>query len=96
MSRILLSDEERKKYAIKFNLDSLLRGDYQSRMAGYAQGIQNGFLSPNDVRALEDMDLIPEEKGGNRYMINGSMTPLDKAGAAYQAGVPSQERGEDG
>lgn len=96
MSRILLSDEERKKYAIKFNLDSLLRGDYQSRMAGYAQGIQNGFLSPNDVRALEDMDLIPEEKGGNRYMINGSMTPLDKAGAAYQQGVPSQERGEDG
>ena len=49
----------------------LLRGDYQSRMNGYATGISNGFLSPNDVHRLENMDLIPAEEGGDDYYLNG-------------------------
>ncbi len=68
MSRALFTDDEKKNYFIKFNVDGLLRGDYQSRMSGYSVGIQNGFLSPNDVRELENMDLIPDELGGNRYL----------------------------
>ena len=38
----------------------------------------------NDVRRLENMDLVPEEEGGNLFLVNGSMTPLRSAGAAYQ------------
>jgi hypothetical protein len=52
-------------------------------MQGYSVGIQNGFLCPNDVREFENMNLIPDEKGGFTYMVNGSMTPLEAAGAAY-------------
>ena len=84
MVRSLLSKEEKKKYFIKFNVDGLLRGDYQSRMNGYSIGIQNGFMSPNDVRELENLDLIPEEKGGNTYMVNGNMMPITQVGAAYR------------
>lgn len=91
LTQSLLTPEERKKYTIKFNVDGLLRGDYQSRMQGYATAIQNGFMSPNDVRTLENMELIPEEDGGNKYMVNGSMTPLKDAGAAYQKGGNSEE-----
>lgn len=83
MSRLLLNNDEKKKFFIKFNLDGLLRGDYQSRMNGYAIGINNGFLSPNDCRELENMDLISEEKGGNKYMVNGNMVDLKNVGAAY-------------
>ena len=61
------------------NVDGLLRGDYQSRMSGYSVGIQNGFLSPNDVRELENMDLIPDELGGNRYLCNGNMIDIGSA-----------------
>lgn len=78
--RSLLTAEEKKKYFVKFNVDGLLRGDYQSRMNGYAVGIQNGFMSPNDVRELENMDLIPNELGGNRYMCNGNMIDIGSAG----------------
>ena len=60
----LLLEEEQDTYFPKFNVDGLLRGDYQSRMNGYATGISNGFLSPNDVHRLENMDLIPAEEGG--------------------------------
>ncbi|MBR5990525.1 MAG: phage portal protein, partial [Bacilli bacterium] len=81
LAKALLSKEEKKKLFFKFNLEGLLRGDYQSRMQGYAIGIQNGFMSPNDVRSLENLDLIPDESGGNTYMVNGNMLPLKMAGA---------------
>lgn len=80
MSRRLFTDSEKKEYFIRFNVEGLLRGDYESRMNGYAIGIQNGFFSPNDVRGLENMDLIPDELGGNRYLCNGNMVDLAHAG----------------
>lgn len=72
----LLLGEEQEVYFPKFNVDGLLRGDYQSRMQGYATGISNGFLSPNDVHRLENMDLIPAEKGGDDYYMNGGYVRL--------------------
>lgn len=80
MMRSLLSEEEKKKYFIKFNVDGLLRGDYQSRMNGYATARQNGWMSANDIRELENLDRIPAELGGDLYLINGNMTKLEDAG----------------
>ena len=81
MRRALLSDDEKKKYYIRFNVDGLLRGDYASRMTGYATARQNGWMSANDIRRLENLDLIPPEEGGDLYLVNGSMTKLKDAGA---------------
>ena len=81
ISRTLLTPEEKKCYFAKFNLDGLLRGDYQSRMNGYAIGRQNGWMSANDIRELENLDRIPPEEGGDLYLINGNMLPLKNAGA---------------
>ena len=49
-------------------------------MNGYAVGIQNGFMSPNDVRELEDLNRIPAELGGDRYLCNGNMIDIGSAG----------------
>lgn len=73
----LLLPSEQDIYFPKFNVDGLLRGDYVSRMSGYATGISNGFLSPNDVHRLENMDLIPAEKGGDSYYLNGGYVRLE-------------------
>ena len=81
LQKALLLPQEKKEFFIKLNVDGLLRGDYQSRMNGYAVGRQNGWLSTNDIRELEDLNPIPEEEGGNLYLINGSMTKLKDAGA---------------
>ncbi|HCT64233.1 MAG TPA: phage portal protein [Lachnospiraceae bacterium] len=91
MVRALLSPKEKQDYFIKFNVDGLLRGDYQSRMNGYAIGRQNGWMSANDVRSLENMDLIPEEKGGNLLLINGNMTKLEDAGIFAATAVKGDE-----
>ncbi|WP_335983397.1 phage portal protein [Acinetobacter haemolyticus] len=67
----LIKPDERKKYYAKFNAGALLRGDLKSRYEYYGKGIQWGFLSPNDVRELEDMD--PRD-GGDVYLTPMNMT----------------------
>ena len=79
ISKSLLTDNEKKDYFVKFNLEGLLRGDYQSRMNGYAVARQNGWMSANDIRTLENLDQISEEEGGNAYLVNGNMIPLKYA-----------------
>ena len=95
MFRRLFTEEEKKTYFIKFNADALLRGDYQSRMNGYATGINNGFLCPNDVRSLEDLDRIPDELGGNKYMCNGNMIDLASVGKQYGEEEQNEEDTDD-
>ena len=53
-------------------------------MNGYATARQNGWMSTNDIRELENLDWIPKELGGDRYLVNGNMIDLEKAGAAYE------------
>ena len=81
IQRSLFTPDEKKNYFVKFNVEGLLRGDYQSRMQGYATARQNGWMSANDIRELENLDRIPEESGGDLYLVNGNMLPLEKAGA---------------
>ena len=93
LQRTLLSSEEKKRYYFKFNLEGLLRGDYASRMTGYATARQNGWMSANDIRELENLDRIPAELGGELYLINGNMLPLGNAGAF--ANLNSQAKEEE-
>ncbi len=81
MCRSLLMESEKPEVFIKFNVDGLLRGDYVSRMNGYATARQNGWMSANDIRELENLDRISAELGGDLYLINGAMTKLQDAGA---------------
>ena len=93
--RSLLTTDEKKKYFIKFNVDGLLRGDYQSRMNGYATARQNGWMSANDIRELENLDRISKEEGGDLYLINGNMLPLKNAGAFANTDEMKEEENEE-
>lgn len=81
LQQSLILPSEKPGLFIRFNLDGLLRGDYQSRMTGYATARQNGWMSANDIRELEDMNRIPTVEGGDLYLINGNMLALKDAGA---------------
>ena len=95
MIRSLFSKEEKTSYFIKFNVDGLLRGDYESRMNGYAIGRQNGWMSANDIRELENLDRIPEEKGGDLYLVNGNMTKLEDAGIFANSNNTKKEEDDE-
>ena len=72
--RDLLIGEDQDKFFVEFKLDGLLRGDFKTRMGGYALGRQWGWLSANDIRALENM--APIGDAGDIYL-----TPLNMADA---------------
>ncbi|MGN0650738.1 MAG: phage portal protein [Oscillospiraceae bacterium] len=91
MVRSLLNPSEKKDYFIKFNVDGLMRGDYASRMSGYATARQNGWMSANDIRELENLDRIPAEDGGDLYLINGNMTKLADAGIFAASGKENSD-----
>ena len=91
IQRTLFSADEKKRYFVRFNVEGLLRGDYASRMNGYAVGRQNGWMSANDIRELENLDRIPAEEGGDLYLINGNMTKLADAGIFAASGAGKEE-----
>lgn len=91
IQRALIPEAEKGRFYVQFNMDGLMRGDYKSRMEGYAIGRQNGWLSANDIHELENMNPIPEEEGGNLYLVNGNMRPLKDVAAGAPA--PSTQDG---
>ena len=50
---------------LKHNVAGLMRGDFKTRMDGYAIGLLNGVWSINDVRRMEDLN--PIEGGDDHY-----------------------------
>ncbi|MCC8066173.1 MAG: phage portal protein [Clostridiales bacterium] len=93
MTRSLLKPEEKGKYFIKFNMDGLQRGSYESRMRGYQIARQNGWMSANDIRELEQLDKLPGTQG-DLYLVNGNMLPLEMARAFYANKDESAAQGD--
>jgi len=79
MNKALFPDREKERYYVRFNIDGLMRGSYKERMEGYAIGRQNGWLSADDIRELENMNPLPDGAGGGAYMVNGNMVPITAA-----------------
>ncbi len=94
INKALFTPKEKEKYFVSFVVEGLLRGDYESRMRGYSIGIQNGFMSPNDIRSLENLNPIPSEEGGNIYMVNGNMLKLKDVGAYASKNMGGDENKE--
>jgi HK97 family phage portal protein len=68
----LFSLRNRKNF-VEFNVDGLLRGDFGTRMEGYAKAITNAINTPNEVRRLENW---PDHSNGNDLLIQGATVPL--------------------
>ena len=64
-------------------------------MNGYATARQNGWMSANDIRDLENLDRIPAEDGGDLYLINGNMLPLKDAGAFANTETGKEDSDEE-
>lgn len=87
ISRDMLTPAERARYYPEFLIDSLLRGDITARYSAYAQARQNGWLSANDIRQMENMNPI---SGGDQYLVPLNMIPADMA--AERQALPAAER----
>jgi HK97 family phage portal protein len=66
-----------RKTFVKYNLDALLRGDFKTRMEGFAAAIQHGVLTPGEARDLEDR---PKVDGSDQLYMQGAMMPINQLG----------------
>lgn len=74
--RDLLTTRQYPRYQATFDREALIQADSQSRAMGFAQGRQNGWYSPNDIRQKLGENPIPEAEGGNLYHMNSTLVPL--------------------
>ncbi len=88
--RQLFRKSEKKTYFAEFVLAGLLRGDAKTRAEYYHIGRNDGWLSANDIREMENLNPIPAEQGGDDYLINGNMMPI-KATAQEKGGGSSAD-----
>lgn len=72
IARCLLDGDE--DYFAEFSVEGLLRADSVGRSAYYTTALQNGWMSRNDVRRLENLSPIP---GGDIYTVQLNLTPLE-------------------
>ena len=79
INRSLFSEKEKRDFYVQFNIDGLMRGAYKERMEGYAIARQNGWMSANDIREFENMNPLTDDQGGNDYLVNGNMIPINLA-----------------
>lgn len=78
LKRDLLSDSEKETYFFEFMPDSLLRGDFASRMAGYSVARNWGILSVNEIRDRENLNRIGDN--GDIYLQPLNMVEAGKPG----------------
>lgn len=88
---VLTPEEKRQGYFWRHNINALLRGDFASRMSGYATMLQNGIASVNEIRDLEDWNPVD---GGDEHHIQLNMGPLP-ASPPYQEPARRQEESLD-
>ena len=74
VNKRLLGDKDRQAgYFAKFDVDALLRGDFETRMRGYQAQFSMGAISPNEIRDKEGMNPRPDG-GGDEYFTPVNMT----------------------
>jgi HK97 family phage portal protein len=87
--RKLFLPRERNEYYAKFNVNAMMRGDFAARTAGYSVLITAGVLSPNEARALEDLN--PYE-GGDEFRVPLNMAPAGTAEDADTEPTPVDDQ----
>ncbi|MFA1819011.1 phage portal protein [Virgibacillus oceani] len=92
MSYKLLTEKEISEgFFIRFNVDAMLRSDLETRYKAYNEGIQGGFLKPNEARGKEN---LPPEPEGDKLYFNGNMMPVSFAGKQFMKG--GEANGQNG
>ena len=81
--KLLTKYQRLQGYFFKFNVDSILRSDFKTRMEGYAIAVQNAIYTSAECREIEDKMFI---EGSDKLICNGNMIPLEKAGKQYEKG----------
>lgn len=77
IARDLLNSRSFNTHYAVFVVDALVQGDFKTRNEGLAQMRQNGVINANEWRRLLDMNPIAKKDGGDLYLMNSTMVPVN-------------------
>lgn len=77
METRLLTPDQRARFAIRIDIDALLQGDSETQGNFFAQMVQNGILTRNEVRALLNRRRV---EGGDDLTAQVNLAPLTNLG----------------
>ncbi|WP_343582997.1 phage portal protein [Pseudomonas sp.] len=77
ITRCLIGEADADEFFAEFAVEGLLRADSAGRGAWYNTALQNGWMSRNEVRRLENLAPIP---GGDTFTVQSALVPLDQLG----------------
>ena len=77
-NRKLLRPSPRQSRFAEFTVEGLLRGDSDARSKFYREMFNNGFMTINEVRRLENLNKIDGD-GGDTHFVNAALVPVDQA-----------------
>ena len=83
IAKKLLTPAERAQYKPRFSVEGLLRANSQGRAQFYTAALQNGWMSRNEVRELED---LPSVEGADALTVQLNLTPIENLAAATDTG----------
>ncbi|WP_234782512.1 phage portal protein [Sphingopyxis macrogoltabida] len=89
--QLLTAADRAAGITIRFNIEALLRGASAERSSFYQSGLTNGWLTINEVRALENM---PPVEGGDVPRMQSQNVPITEAPQIGHNGGPRLEETE--
>lgn len=85
-----LFGQNRRSHFLKLDLKGLQRGDFKSRQEGLAIQRRNGVINADDWAEIEDMKKPGKAAGGQKYIVEGNMTLLERAGEMMEPAAPQE------
>jgi HK97 family phage portal protein len=86
ITKWLLKPSERGRIYAEFSVEGLLRADSAGRAAFYAAMVQNGIMTRNEVRDLENLNALD---GGDELTIQSNLVPATMLGQGTATGTQS-------
>src|SRR3954463_11571151 len=81
---------QKNNFYVDFDLHNLLRPSAADRQSFYATGFNSGYLSPNDIREMEQKNPI-EKAWGDTYYVPVNVQPAERADAVPAPTEPAQQ-----
>lgn len=84
----VMSPRQRALLTCEFNQDALLRGNIKDRFEVYSKGTQNGVITRNEARQLEN---LPPIAGGDDLTVQTALIPIQMLGKTGGSNAPAKD-----
>ena len=81
IERRILTSRQRELYTVEFSLDAILRGSLKDRLETGSTAVQNGLMTRNEWRQLEN---LPPMNGADQLTAQVNLMPVQLLGASQQ------------